>query len=106
MEKYDTTSGDMKINRLIQILGISYLFWHILSKSLETYLKSKELFSNKRKMFFPITMRTYIQECPQHVQTWRCRGFLKCPFHMNKRCLAREEHIRSNIIFGLLKVTW
>ena len=52
MEKNDTTSGDMKINRLIQILGISYLFWHILSKSLETYLKSKELFSNKRKMFF------------------------------------------------------
>ena len=25
---------------------------HILSKSLETYLKSKEFFSNKRKMFF------------------------------------------------------
>ena len=52
LEKYNTTGGDMKINRLIQILGISYLFWHILSKSLETYLKSKELFSNKRKMFF------------------------------------------------------
>ena len=25
---------------------------HILSKSLETYLKSKEFFSNKRKIFF------------------------------------------------------
>ena len=44
-----TTSGDMKINRLIQILGISYLFWHILSKSLETYLKSKDYFQIKEK---------------------------------------------------------
>ena len=26
LEKYDRISGDMKINRLIQILGISYLF--------------------------------------------------------------------------------
>ena len=48
-----TTSGDMKINRLIQILGISYLFWHILSKSLETYLKSKDYFQIKEKCFFP-----------------------------------------------------
>ena len=48
-----TTSGDMKINRLIQILGISYLFWHILSKSLETYLKSKDYFQIKEKKNFP-----------------------------------------------------